>query len=692
MTEKWTAQPFTRLRGTVKGLFDEAVGACTLYVGENQSGKTGRLIAVRYACAGVHGYSAGAHGSDIARLAPEGCEQFFCALDGPSGTAQFGIERVNGKWKEPANKGASFTGELAAHMTEEVRSRVLPLVSMSDLLELGPDRGRRALMERFGEADRVPAPLAMTDEQTVLWTEVLAEQTALLTKQGVAPSPSDTLVAVNKALAKRKRDKGAQISALEKALAEQEKALTEQAAGSEQLPTLRAQLEQARVWENTAHLRLRAEQIEVDKIAYREKAATITAALNTAPSAVDTPSQAATAEEGAAAATQTGVLEEATAAAQTALDLARAATADLQTRAGTGQVMVNYFKGQIAHVDEQGQAPCMLCTNPVNPQEMLDRLAPLITERLQSITTAFEAIAEHERAVQTAKDRLQQHEAHLAQLARDAAEQKAQADRTAAAQKAQSDRTVAELTQEHSRILAQDSEVQGALKSAQAITDYIGPTVEALQAQIEALETAASAREHLEEQTAELRTRKQARELAKELEGESKILLQGLIKQVKDVAEAAINYYMPQGQRAQVDLDKNQWQVLDQRGNPRDRRAMCGFEECSLVPALALGYTEGAPLRILTLDDRDLAGFSFENAVRFFAALQAAVAQGLLTQVFAAGSRLDPILDRLRECGWTIIRTDQPAATVTPIAAAPLAVPPVPPGNGAPSGNGVPRL
>jgi hypothetical protein len=645
-SSNWRAQPFTRLRGTVKGRFDEPIGPCTIWVGENQSGKSGRLIAVRYAAAGVDGYSAGPHGSDIARLAPEGCEEFRCELEGPSGKASFKVLQEGGKWKEPDPKVAEFEGELKGYITEADRGRILPLVSMSELLELGPDRGRRALMQRFGEADKVPEPLAMSEEQVTLWNEVLEEQRKKLTKNEVLPDAPDVLVAMNKAFAKRKRDEGSKIKALETALEEKRKALTEQAAGSEQLPTLKATLEQAKAWEAAAHLRQRVQQIEADKQAYREKAAPIQAAIDER------------AQKESDVASEKLALEQEIEAARAGVQEAQDTVDDLEKRLLRGTWIKETTEVQLTQVDENGQAPCLLCGAPVQPQIILDKVVPVVTARVAEIEAARAAVGGRQQAVTAAEQKLGAWQQQRAQVG--AREQQA----------------IDALKQEHTRILAQEQEVQRALAQANAPANYTGAPAAQLAAQINQLEEAATAQQTLEEQTAELRKRKRTRDLAKELEGESKSLLDGLIRQIKDTAEAAINKFMPEGLRAVVDLDKNAWNVLDQGGAPRTKHTMCGFEGDSIIPALAMGYTDGAPLRILTIDDKELAGFSFPNALKFFDVLMAAVSQGLLTQVFVAGSRLEPILDALAARGWHINRTDD--GVVEPIAATHQVTPPAP--------------
>jgi hypothetical protein len=681
MTEETISIPhFTRLRGNAKGVFDEAIGQRTLYVGRNQSGKSGRLISVRYALGGVAGWTLGVHGSDIATLAPEGSEVFLAELSSEVALARFEAKSEGGKWREPEKKPL-FEG-LLKQLTPEQREKVLPLVAMSDLLTLGPDLGRRALMERFGNARTVPEPAKLLPDQKKLWDSTLAKTVEAMTKKAdplsgtaaVLPDPSDVLVALNKAFNKLKLDAGKKIKGLDASVEERRDRLAKEAAGAEQLPALRDQLKVASAWESVAHFREKIQQLEADKARYREAAA---------------PIQASDAARPQREADQAARRQELEAAIATAEQQVAAIGEDIAAQLGKLSWGTN-LKAAI----ERSSTSCPLCkTTKIH----LENGTIMPYNRDSILAVVGPGVAVRELSVKTAQDRLHEAQAGLqnAHAAKQAFENQIMSAKQADGQVRQ------RLTQEHARILSAEGVVKEALTRSNAPASYSGPGSAVLKAQIEALEAAEVARKKLDDDTSMLRVLKAEQKLAKDLEEESKKELDRFIARVQETAEAAVNRYMPDGLRAALDLDGNTWNVIDTKGHPRSKHTMCGFESGSLVVALASAYTEGSPLRVLTLDDPDIAGVGLENVPRFFGALSRAVAQGWLTQLFVAGNRLEPVTDYLRSEGWTVIRTDddvgQPQLHVVPQPPSIAPVIPIAPGNG-PSfsdlfhDNGVPRL
>jgi hypothetical protein len=668
----WRAPAFTRLRGNVKGVFDEAVGPKTLFVGANQSGKSGRIIGVRYALFGVAGWSLGVHGSAIAELAPEGDDFFFAELDGPSGHARFEVKKDNGKWKDP-EKHPDFDKDLKTNLSTEDRKNILPMVTMSELLDFGADRGRRAFMLRFGNADKVPQPVSLKPEQQALWDKTQKEVTSLLTKkdpetrEDIVPDASVILVAMNKAFNAKKIEEGKKITGLEKGLDQRRQTLATQAAGSELIPALRTQLAQAQSWESAAHLRARKEHLEKDKVSYRENSKPYTfTADEWARKNSDSESQ------------RKVFLDRIALLEQHAAEF----RADLELQAGKlawGQNLVKAIEG--------AKGCCPLC----NTVKVVFADGSNTTfDKDKTLAVIRPAVADREASI---KKVTEQHAAAMLEVERAKGELGA-FDRKRAQENEGLKQAIQRLSQEHGRILAQEKEVDAALLAQNAPVAYNGPTAQALKQQIDALENADIARKKLEEDTAELRRLKDVRDDAKELESESKKLLDELVAKSKTTGEAAVNRYMPHGARASIDLDTNTWCVSDKSGRPRSKHAACGFELDALVPALAAAYTEGSPLRVLALDDPDVSGIGLENVERFFGALGHAIDQGWLTQIFVAGNRFEPVIDKLRAMGWTIIRTDSAPAVVSAVPS----IPPPPPSPVAPAfgdlftPDGAPRL
>lgn len=635
---EWHARPFTRVRGNFKGHYDYEVGPHTLIVGPNQSGKSGIVIGGRYGLGGVKGWSLGVHGSEIAALAPSGVDTLFHEWIGPDGTALFKVVQEGGKWREP-EKEPIFTGELATRLTAEHRKKIMPLVSMSQLLELGPDLGRRELMMRFGDATKVPELIKPEPEQKALWDEVKKSETKRLTKKDeqlgkeIVPDASQILVAMSKEFNRRKLDAGKRVKALEDQLAANKAALSEQAAGSELLPGLREQLEKAKLWEAAEPLRLRKERLEVERQKYR--------AAREPFAAADTDEARArrAADEESRRLGFKKAIEEAS--AQVA-----AIAADLESqlkKLAWGQNLIEAL--------ERSERACVLCKTeyivttghpdpvPFDRGQILEFVRPGVQAREQSVKTARANLAEAQQKVLKAQGDLQAFEQQLVDAKR------------------VDDQLRQRLVQDHGRIKAAEVEIDNALATMKAPASYSGKKAADIAAEISALEEADAARRKLELDTEEIRKVKKTRDLAKEMEGESKQMLDRLIARVKSTAESACNKYMADGMRLEVDLEENRWTVVDPNGVPRSRHTMCGFEQDSAVIALAAGYTEGSPMRILLLDDPDIDGVGLENVPRFFGALQRAVTNEWLTQIIVAGNRLEPMLDVLKAMGWTIIQT-----------------------------------
>jgi hypothetical protein len=89
--------------------------------------------------------------------------------------------------------------------------------------------------------------------------------------------------------------------------------------------------------------------------------------------------------------------------------------------------------------------------------------------------------------------------------------------------------------------------------------------------------------------------------------------------------------------------DDCRWGVLGRDGTPHGRGVASGSEWSSLAVALACAWTEGAPLRVLLLDDGDLGRFDPTHLAAFLSAVKGAVEAGRLTQAIVAWSRPNEI-------------------------------------------------
>jgi len=183
---------FGRLRGNIKNNFDDELGDLTLWIGPNMAGKTGRLQTAKLAVRGPGANEGGVKGSDLMRLAAPGAVGLYAGLVGPSGTCELKVQTKGRKAQQP--DWPIFTGKFL-DLTDAERALMMPMVNMGDLLELGPDRGRRALVQRFGNVKTVPTPPAMLAEQAALWEQGLA---SVRNDMSADADASELLAALNK--------------------------------------------------------------------------------------------------------------------------------------------------------------------------------------------------------------------------------------------------------------------------------------------------------------------------------------------------------------------------------------------------------------------------------------------------------------------------------------------------------------
>lgn len=631
-------EPFVRLRGNSKTQFDDEVGPVTLFLGPNQTGKTGRLVAVKYALAGVKAGQIGRHGSEINQLAANPDVGFFAELTGPSGTARFEVRVEGGKAREP-NERPTYAGalaELAAHESVlPLQSAVLPGVPVTEMLSLGTDRARRAFMSRFASLDAVRAPIGLLPDQQVRWDDAVKAATAQLARREsngltVEADPVDVLIEVERAFDRAKRAASREYGSLERAVSERQAARNEQAAGAEQIPQLQAQLERARAWEKSEAQRARLQVNEALKAAWREKAAPFHEADLRAEAA-------ARARE-----VERCDLVAAIAEAETRTQLTQAgeglpeglSRAEHELRLQRGVAYLEVAENGVRARAETGRCACPLCGNPDWEVEEFHAYVQA------SVQKRRDAVAEADRAIQAALD-----EEKAARAALDAWS-------TQRAKEESADREArAALAAERERILTAEKEIRAAIANMGAGEEYTGPSSADLQREISSLQEAIETEKRIIEDTTRLRELKQAQEAAKALQSDAQKLLAAYTAQVKAHAEAEVNRAMPNGLRATVDLARYEWCVVDKKGEPRNRHTMSGYEQNALMIALAAAYTSQSPLRVLTLDDQDLAGLGDENVVPFFSMLVKAQKEGVFTQVFVAGNRLTHHVDELRQIG-----------------------------------------
>lgn len=630
--ERQRVEPFTRLVSNVKGLIDDQLGPMTAWVGDNRTGKTSRVDAIRLAITGKH--PAGPHGSDLMELVPEGASTLFAELSGPSGSTRFVVETEGGKAKKPGKPEP--TGLYKAVVQEKDLETILPMQSMRDLIDLGSTRGREAIFRRFGSIVAVPVPRGLSETQTKLWNDGLAAVKASNPKADSA----ELLSLLAAWMRQRKLAIGREIKALDNLVKEREQTVKQYAAGEEELPALRDKLKLAEAWDQAESLRQRKAQLEADGEAYKAKVAPFLEADQQA----EAKAKVQKAEDEAWKLKLANIKT-------AALALQERLLQETKLLHG-GEWLVATLKLNAEKADAEGHAPCLLCGNPAfTPAEAKAQVEPRVEARRASWEGAQDEIAKNHAEYQETEAAYRGW-----QLTVSEAERKYEADKTA-------------LRFEYTRIKTALDEVNRALEGSPSA--YDGPPTMEVRRQIKAREDASTLSRQLDQDVQKLRNLHVEQDLAKALEGEATKELSGLLVRTSEAAHTAVNTYMAEGFRAEIDLETAKWKVLGMDGRPHRRDIMAGSERGALIPALALGWTEGAPARFLILDDDDLAPFSPMNLRRLFDTLKDALDDGLLTQVFVTSSRPDEIPDYV-----TKIHTTAPtAAKRLDIAPAPAPVP-----------------
>jgi hypothetical protein len=284
----------------------------------------------------------------------------------------------------------------------------------------------------------------------------------------------------------------------------------------------------------------------------------------------------------------------------------------------------------------ESHAPCFVCSAPSYPREVIVRFQKDVSLTQDNLTKLEAELQKAELDELSCRNRLEDWERQVGEA------HKANADAQAV------------LEREHASLTAARRVALNAINPG-APDNYQGPSSAEAQTQIAQLEAAQTEAKNREVNRARLRELERHQERAKSLELSAKEMLIDIMRRVKNAAEVAVNKQMTAGLRAEYDLESKLWQVITPDDVSHGRASMCGFERCSLIPAYAAACTAASPLRVLTLDDEDVAGFSLQNFPKFCQALARAVQEGRLTQVFCTGSRFDPILDQIQAAGFTIV-------------------------------------
>jgi hypothetical protein len=185
--------------------------------------------------------------------------------------------------------------------------------------------------------------------------------------------------------------------------------------------------------------------------------------------------------------------------------------------------------------------------------------------------------------------------------------------------------------QERVRIETTIAELEKVLSTVNV--DYDGPASWDIQTQIQQIEQAQAIKANFEREVEQLTDLKQEQAAYKTIEKEAAKLLVSQLKKLKATAESAVNHHMPATFAATLN-DDGKWSVGGHAVG-----TLSGSELSALTLALNLAWTDASPIRVLLLDDEELALFDATNVAELFTTVSAAVKRGDISQACVATSR-----------------------------------------------------
>ena len=587
---------FTQVSSNIKGGVNVRLGQCTAIVGDNRAHKTAVLDTVRLAIRGEH--PIGLHGGDL--LALSDGESLIAKVSGPDARSVVTIPKGK-KTVEVVREG------LIGTLNDEDLLRVLPLVALSELLKRAPGetKGRQEFFRRFGGGKQFGAP-EMTDGQKNVWDEVWAELTGQ--SGGVFGLDSaDELTKMADAFRKRKLAAGREKKAKENELIERKAEM--ETLGDVTDDVVRAaeqRYQKAALWARMHILPARKAQLEetIKEIVARAHA---TGLIDLPPEHDEVASTERLAEIERLKALVGPAESAAIEAARNVPLIETVVTTRKAVQPGAACITCLAAIDHAQHATIQASLP----DAETLLRDMQARVAALQTEAKLTKKRVSEAEMRHAQILATETGA---HQGRLISRTKisdailTAQREIADIEQTLASMGLAGDPGITELEAkaEHERLIQAKAKVD---------------SVSVLKGRIREMDEVQAAYKKLEEVTTAFLT-----ETVEGLKGE---------------AETAVNRYMPEGFKAVLHLADGdyRWEVVGSDGQPHRMGAMSGAERGALMVALACGWTEGAPVRIVLIDDTDIAGFSPANVAHFLTRLREHVEAGVLTQVIVAWSR-----------------------------------------------------
>lgn len=588
-----TFKPFTHVRTSIKGGIEAILSPCTAIIGPNRAMKTAVLDAIRLALTG--GHPIGANGVDLMRLVPESCGTLSAELTGPSGHAVFEVEGSRARAKAPRWNLTGALGELS----KGDLARVLPTEALGDLLSLGTAKAREAIFARFGKVHAIPELHGLSPSQEKMWSEAFDPWTESSARAGGNGAERHVADPVSELAQVATRLRSLKLGYSKTARAAEESADQMRASlGASPAPTsaeiTAAETAISAAESTTRALKLlqRREEIRQAVESFKARVATLPPIPDEKPPVQDIADADQTLYHCEEDRELLGVLDRILAASRA--------------------------------------AGCCAACGSSGP------------EVLNTIQTGVESVRQR-----VAGNRPAETQARAAQRASERGHQEA---------RARVEAIYAQAQRERERLIAARAENEAAINVLgvnATEADGAGSDVTAARDRLKALQETGRCYEHIERKRAEARAAEQLADDAKKLEKEAGRLLSELLGSVKGEAETAVNKYMPDGYCARLVLDDGRdtcrWEVVGIDGQPHGRGAASGSEWCMLVIALGCAWSDGAPVRVLLLDDADTGALDPEAFDALLTRIAEVVDKGWLTQAILATWRTAPTVVQ----GWS---------------------------------------
>lgn len=615
--------PLQRLRATVKVAIDDVLAGCVAWTStRNERGKTARLDALRLALTGKH--PAQKRGAGLLSL----------ALDGRTLVAEATGKVVSASYQIPA-------GRVTGDHTFVLGGQTARPTTLPDLLTatLTDKELRTLLLASFPVGVSLAPPFAASDVQQAQWQRAIVEACDDL---GLDPAklPSDAsgralvLSTLGAVLQRTKRQQAAVIAANTKQAAERRAQLAALGAAPMEAAVVEAEnlVAKTSTYEQALDVMTR-----VPVVQKRWQDATERKAQLVKPADPDFT-----------------VIDRTVAEAQQSVEAAETALAHVREQNGL-ILQISLLRRKHVEIAERqnGHAQCLVCESATE----LDALR-IGLHQVQQLTTPLEQqLAARELDVTQAKARLRKvSESANAQRAAlmQTNTQYQQAASAVAVEIASCEAQLAELGLSWARVL-KAAEVDE--RDSMAVMDFAakarqaGTEAEVNKARAEELRKRFDAYAEVQQLELSTATLAQAQHALEGLQTAAKQHIEAEVRKLVEPVEAAVNYYMPQTLVARLVLSEPsgdaccRFEVKGFDGEWRAFGAAPGraWAALSIAVALAMLPDGDSELRIVLLDDTELAAFSPEARSELLGALAQAQRGGKIDHVFVACTQPETI-------------------------------------------------